>query len=154
MKYDILKTLFKNGGRADWEMLEDCHYDFEDVWNKMLQFVDVYNMDFNDILIGCVDVYKSNMQEKIDNLILETRKEMTLFDEDSKEWYNDSLIVHELEDILNPDLDIEVNANYLCTSIRIPDPDIRDLYREYLSKEVEEENNKIGFVYLDFEEEL
>lgn len=146
MKYEILRTLFKNGGTADWEMLEDCNYDFEDIWNKMLQFVDIYNMDFNDILAGAKDVYCEHIKEAINNKIREIEKQ----DGETRENIN------KLRDLkyLDPSTDIEMDTNYLCTSIHFRDADIQELYKTYLKDEIEEENNKIGFVYLDLEEEL
>ena len=153
MKYDVLQTLFKNGGTADWEMLEDCNYDFEDIWNKMLQFVDIYNMDFNDILAGAGDVFKSNIEDAIQLKIEETYKVLSTLKEGTPEFEDNVLKVRELEN-LDPSTDIEMFTNCLDTIMYFRNADIQELYKTYLKDEIEEENNKIGFVYLDLEEEL
>lgn len=153
MKYDVLQTLFKNGGTADWEMLEDCNYDFEDIWNKMLQFVDIYNMDFNDILAGAGDVFKSNIEDAIQKKIKELENDLEYCVMNSNNWYDTTLKIKELEN-LDPSTDIEMFTNCLDTRMYFRDADIQELYKTYLKDEIEEENNKIGFVYLDLEEEL
>lgn len=153
MKYDVLQTLFKNGGSADWEMLEECNYDFEDIWNKMLQFVDPYNMDFNDILAGAGDVFKSNIEDAIQLKIKETYNVLNTLKEGTPEFEDNVLKVRELEN-LDPSTDIEMFTNCLDTNMHFRDADIQELYRTYLKDKIEEENNKIGFVYLDLEEEL
>lgn len=153
MKYDVLQTLFKNGGTADWEMLEECNYDFEDIWNKMLQFIDIYNMDFNDILAGAGDVFKSNIEDAIQLKIEETYNVLNTLKEGTPEFEDNVLKVRELEN-LDPSTDIEMYANCLDTNMHFRDADIQELYKTYLKDEIEEENNKIGFVYLDLEEEL
>ena len=153
MKYDVLQTLFKNGGTADWEMLEDCNYDFEDIWNKMLQFVDIYNMDFNDILAGAGDVFKSNIEDAIQKKIKELENDLEYCVMNSNNWYDITLKIKELEN-LDPSTDIEMFTNCLDTRMYFRDADIQELYKKYLKDEIEEENNKIGFVYLDLEEEL
>lgn len=153
MKYDVLQTLFKNGGTADWEMLEECNYDFEDIWNKMLQFVDIYNMDFNDILAGAGDVFKSNIEDAIQKKIKELKNDLEYCVMNSNNWYDTTLKIKELEN-LDPSTDIEMFTNCLDTRMYFRDADIQELYKTYLKDEIEEENNKIGFVYLDLEEEL
>jgi hypothetical protein len=144
VKYEVLSTLFKNGGIADWEMIEDT-YDFGEIWNKMLQFVDPYNMDFNDILIGAGDVYKEHIEEAINNKIREIEKQ----DGETRENINK---LKELK-YLDPSKDIVMQANYLDTHLFIEDKNIQKLYKKYLSKEIEEENNRIDFVGIDLEEE-
>lgn len=153
MKYDVLQTLFKNGGTADWEMLEECNYDFQDIWNKMLQFVDIYNMEFNDILAGAGDVFKSNIEDAIQLKIKETYNVLNTLKEGTPEFEDNVLKVRELEN-LDPSTDIEMFTNCLDTRMYFKDADIQELYKTYLKDEIEEENNKIGFVYLDLEEEL
>ena len=144
MKYEVLSTLFKNGGIADWEMIEDT-YDFGEIWNKMLQFIDPYNMEFNDILIGAGDVYREHIEEAINNKIREIEKQ----DGETRENIN------KLRDLkyLDPSTDIVMQANCLNTHLFIEDKNIQKLYKKYLSKEIEEENNKIDFVGIDLEEE-
>jgi len=153
VKYDVLQTLFKNGGTADWEMLEECNYDFEDIWNKMLQFVDIYNMDFNDILAGAGDVFKSNIEDAIQKKIKELENDLEHCIINSNSWYDTTLKIKELEN-LDPSTDIEMYTNCLDTNMHFRDADTQQLYKTYLKDEIEEENNKIGFVYLDLEEEL
>lgn len=144
MKYEILSTIFKNGGIADYAMIEDT-YEFGEIWNKMLQFVDPYNMDFNDILIGAGDVYKEHIEEAINNKIREIEKQ----DGETRENINK---LKELK-YLDPSKDIVMQANYLDTHLFIEDKNIQELYKKYLSKEIEEENNRIDFVGIDLEEE-
>ena len=47
MKDEILQTIF-GGGTLDWEMLEKCEYDFEDIYEDMKMFCSSYeDFDFN-----------------------------------------------------------------------------------------------------------
>ena len=55
MRDDILMTLF-GGGSADYDMLDKCNYDFEDILRHIDSFTTREDMDFNDILIGAIDV--------------------------------------------------------------------------------------------------
>ena len=66
MKDDILMTLF-GGGSADYDMLDKCNYDFKDILRHIDSFTTREDMDFNDILIGAIDEYKSNLEEAIEN---------------------------------------------------------------------------------------
>lgn len=52
-------------------MLEKCNYDFDDILSHIKMFTTIDKMDFNDILIGAIDVYKTNIQNKIDKKIEE-----------------------------------------------------------------------------------
>lgn len=57
MKDDILMTIF-GGGTLDWEMLDKCEYDFEDIYEDMKMFCSSYeDFDFNGILLGAIDLY-------------------------------------------------------------------------------------------------
>ena len=48
MKDDILMTIF-GGGTLDWEMLDKCEYDFEDIYEDMKMFCSSYeDFDFTN----------------------------------------------------------------------------------------------------------
>ena len=64
-KDDILQTLF-GGGIADYEMLEKCEYDFEDILNDIKGFTSVDEMKFNDILLGAIDLYRLHIENAIE----------------------------------------------------------------------------------------
>ena len=66
MRDDILMTLF-GGGSADYDMLDKCNYDFKDILRHIDSFTTREDMDFNDILIGAIDEYRSNLEEAIEN---------------------------------------------------------------------------------------
>lgn len=160
MKYrdEILQTLF-GGGILDYDMLEKCEYDFGDVLYYIKEFTTIEDMTFNDILLGAIKMYKDNLQEKID----EKRKEL----EDNLKYLKNKLdyvaygkrelaeleiVEDELDKIYRLDAftDIEYYLNYLETKIFIVDDEIRAIYKELLADEIDEENEKIGFVELDY----
>ena len=64
-KDEILQTLF-GGGILDYEMLDKCDYSFEDILQKIEMFTSREEMEFNDILIGAIDIYRENIQNIID----------------------------------------------------------------------------------------
>ena len=65
MRDDILITLF-GGGIADYDMLDKCNYEFEDILRHIDSFTSREDMDFNDILIGAIDEYRSNLEKAIE----------------------------------------------------------------------------------------
>lgn len=134
-KDDILITLF-GGGIADYSMLESCNYDFSDVLIRMLSYTTLENADFTDILTGAFELYKDNIYDVIQDKI------------ESYKRTGDMEAVEKLKslDVYN---DIESDTNYLCCDIFICDSDVKAIYRELLEKEIEAENDKIGFVALD-----
>ena len=69
-KDEILQTLF-GGGILDYEMLDKCDYSFEDILQKIEMFTSREEMEFNDILIGAIDIYRENIQNIIDKKIEE-----------------------------------------------------------------------------------
>lgn len=76
MKDEILQTIF-GGGSLDWEMLDKCEYDFEDIYEDMKMFCSSYeDFDFNSILLGAIDLYKYHIQDKIDEKITETESDL------------------------------------------------------------------------------
>ena len=162
MKDDILMTMF-GGGTLDWEMLDKCEYDFEDIYEDMKMFCSSYeDFDFNSILLGAIDLYKYHIQDKIDEKITETEsdlKELERYIDENNgnvdiEYVDDKKRVEQqLEDLqsLYASDDIEYFTNYLDTSIFIVNDEVRALYKKYLEEEVEKENELIGFCYLDLD---
>lgn len=164
-KDEILQTLF-GGGYLDYEMLDKCKYDFEDVLNKINIFTTIGEMDFNDILIGAFDIFKENIYRAIDNKKEELRNQMEELE--NQAVGNDSenqrilfkttddeylLLKEELEKIdkLNIFDDVEIFTNYLDTHIYFNcDKEIEKIYFDYFQDVIEEENEKIGFVSLEF----
>lgn len=162
MKDDILMTMF-GGGTLDWEMLDKCEYDFEDIYEDMKMFCSSYeDFDFNSILLGAIDLYKYHIQDKIDEKITETESDLKklerYIDENNGnvdiEYVDDKKrLEQKLEDLqkLYATDDIEYFTNYLDTSIFILNDEIRALYKKYLKEEIKAENELIGFVNLDLD---
>ena len=162
MKDEILQTIF-GGGTLDWEMLEKCEYDFEDIYKNMKMFCSSYeDFDFNSILLGAIDLYKYHIQDKIDEKITETEsdlKELERYSDENNgnvdiEYVDDKKrLEQKLEDLqkLYATDDIEYFTNYLDTSIFILNDEIRALYKKYLKEEIKAENELIGFVNLDLD---
>ena len=162
MKDEILQTIF-GGGSLDWNMLDKCEYDFEDIYDDMKMFCSSYeDFDFNSILLGAIDLYKYHIQDKLDEKITETEsdlKELERYIDESNgnvdiEYIDDKKrLEQQLEDLqsLYANDDIEYFTNYLDTSIFIVNDEVRALYKKYLEEEVEKENELIGFCYLDLD---
>lgn len=162
MKDDILMTIF-GGGTLDWEMLDKCEYDFEEIYEDMKMFCSSYeDFDFNGILLGAIDLYVGHIQDKIDEKITRTESELKelerYIDENNGnvdiEYVDDKKrLEQQLEDLqsLCANDDIEYFTNYLDTSIFIVNDEVRALYKKYLEEEVEKENELIGFCYLDLD---
>ena len=162
MKDEILQTIF-GGGSLDWNMLDKCEYDFEDIYEDMKMFCSSYeDFDFNSILLGAIDLYKYHIQDKIDEKITETEsdlKELERYIDENNgnvdiEYVDDKKrLEQKLEDLqsLYASDDIEYFTNYLDTSIFIVNDEVRALYKKYLEEEVEKENELIGFCYLDLD---
>lgn len=158
-KDDILMTLF-GGGIADYDMLEKCEYDFEDILSYIDSFCSREEMDFNSILLGAIDLYRSNLENAIENKKAEMEENLKYLENrlDYVAYRKTDLMEIEvaradLEKIekLYPFDDIEYNTNYLDTQIWVADDEIKAIYKEFLSKEVDEENEKIGFCELDLD---
>ena len=162
MKDEILQTIF-GGGSLDWNMLDKCEYDFEDIYEDMKMFCSSYeDFDFNSILLGAIDLYKYHIQDKIDEKITETESDLKEL-ENYEEMYNGNIAYEyvnkiidlrkQLEDLqkLYATDDIEYFTNYLDTSIFILNDEIRALYKKYLKEEIKAENELIGFVNLDLD---
>lgn len=162
MKDEILQTIF-GGGSLDWEMLEKCEYDFEDIYKNMKMFCSSYeDFDFNSILLGAIDLYKYHIQDKLDEKITETESDLKEL-ENYEEMYNGNIAYEYINKIIDlrkqlEDLqklyatdDIEYFTNYLDTSIFILNDEIRALYKKYLKEEIKAENELIGFVNLDLD---
>ena len=162
MKDDILMTIF-GGGTLDWEMLDKCEYDFEDIYEDMKMFCSSYeDFDFNSILLGAIDLYKYHIQDKLDEKITETESDLKDLERYSDENNNniDQKYIDEISNLrkqlaelqtLCVDDDISYYANYLDNGIYIVDDEIRALYKKYLKEEIKAENELIGFVNLDLE---
>ncbi len=158
-KEEILCTLF-GGGTADYDMLEKCNYDFEDVLGEIEGYTNRDNMTFNDFLIGAICVYKHNIQEKIDKKIekkednikyLKNKMSCCAYDKYDEMELSDTYEELEKLQTLCADDDIECFTNYLDTHIFINDEEVRAIYKELLADEVDAENDEIGFVELDLD---
>ena len=157
MRDDILITLF-GGGTLDYDMLDKCNYEFEDILDYIKGFTSVEEMDFNDILLGAIDLFRSNLEDKIENKKKALEENMNYLEHKISCCASDSYDEMELLDSQNnlerleelyPFDDIEYNTNYLDTNIWFTDDEKKAIYRDLLSKEIEEENDNIGFVELD-----
>lgn len=161
MRDDILITLF-GGGIADYDMLDSCNYEFEDILGHIRSFTTIDDMDFNDILLGAIDEYRSNLQKAIDDKIKEVEFDLNGLEDYADEYNGDidkeytNRIVElrkELEDLRYLDTweDIEYNTNCLDTDIWFKDDETKEIYSKYLEDEIKAENKKIGFVELDLD---
>lgn len=159
MRDDILMTLF-GGGILDYDMLDKCNYEFEDILGHIDMFTTRKDMDFNDILIGAIDEYRSNLENAIENKKRELEdnwkyleNELEICGYGKREIMEIESVKADLEKLeqLYPFDDIEYNCNYLDTQIWVADDDKKAIYKEFLSKEIDEENEKIGFVELDLD---
>lgn len=160
-KEEILITLF-GGGVADYSMLEECNYAFEDILENIKTFTSIENMDFNDILIGAIDIFRGNIEkvieDKIDTITFDLKQLEQYSDENNGNIDNETIdkieyLRKELEDLqeLNVWDNIDFYTNYLDTQIFIENEETREIYNKYLKEEIEEENKQIGFCYLDLE---
>lgn len=158
-KDEILQELF-GGGVADYAMLEKCNYDFADILEHIKMFTTIDKMTFNDILLGAIDEYRSNLENDIENKKREMEDNIKYLEKrlDYVAYGKSDLIEIEVikEDLskiekLYPFDDIEYNTNYLDTQIWILDDEIKAIYKEFLADEIEKENEKIGFVELDLD---
>lgn len=159
MKDDILMTLF-GGGSADYDMLDKCNYDFEDILRHIDSFTTREDMDFNDILIGAIDEYRSNLEEAIENKKREMEDNLKYLENELEVCGYGKREIMEIESVkadleklkqLYPFDDIEYNTNYLDTQIWVVDDEIKAIYKEFLADEVKKENEKIGFVELNLD---
>lgn len=159
MRDDILITLF-GGGIADYDMLDKCNYEFEDILRHIDSFTTREDMDFNDILIGAIDEYRSNLEKAIENKKKELEDNWKYLENELEVCGYGKREIMEIESVkadlekleqLYPFDDIEYNTNYLDTQIWVADDDKKAIYKEFLSKEIDKENEKIGFVELDLD---
>ena len=159
MRDDILITLF-GGGIADYDMLDKCNYEFEDILRHIDSFTTREDMDFNDILIGAIDEYRSNLEKVIEDKKIEMADNLKYLEHKldycgygKRELMEIEITKEDLNKIesLYPFDDIEYNTNYLDTQIWVADDDKKAIYKEFLSKEIDKENEKIGFVELDLD---
>lgn len=159
MRDDILITLF-GGGIADYDMLDKCNYEFEDILRHIDSFTSREDMDFNDILIGAIDEYRSNLEKAIENKKKELEDNWKYLENELEVCGYGKREIMEIESVkadlekleqLYPFDDIEYNTNYLDTQIWVADDDKKAIYKEFLSKEIDKENEKIGFVELDLD---
>lgn len=158
-KEEMLITLF-GGGTADYDMLEKCNYDFEEILHKAKDFCSIEEMNFDIILLGAICLYKDNIKSRIDEKIidlknnikyLENKMECCVYDK-----YDEMELIDNREDLdalenLCPSDDIEEFTNYLDTHIFINDEETRAVYKRLLTNEIDAENDEIGFVALDLD---
>lgn len=159
MKDDILYTIF-GGGSLDYDMLDKCKYDFEDIYNNMKMFTTLDEADFNDILIGAIDLFRNNIESAINTKrqeledkikYLENKEKCCGYDKNDEIELRESQENLERLDDLYPSDDIEYNCNYLDTQIWFVDDEIKEIYRDILKDEIEKENDMLGFTSLDLD---
>lgn len=156
MLCDILKC-----GYLDIEMLDKCEYDYDDI-KYHFEDIKVEDLNINIILESCILNYITNIQNKIDEKITETESDLKGL-EDYEDMYNGNIdyeyviqikeLRKKLEDLqsLDSTSDIDYYTNCLDTKIYIVDDEVKEIYNKYLKEEVEKENEKIGFCYLDLD---
>lgn len=148
-------------GYLDIEMLDKCEYDYDDI-KYHFEDIKVEDLNINIILESCILNYISNIQDKIDEKITETESDLKGL-EDYEDMYNGNIdfeykedlirLRQQLEDLqsLDSTSDIDYYTNCLDTNIYIVDDEVKEIYNKYLKEEVEKENEKIGFCYLDLD---
>lgn len=156
MLCDILKC-----GYLDIEMLDKCEYDYDDI-KYHFEDIKVEDLNINIVLESCILNYITNIQNKIDEKITETESDLKGL-EDYEDMYNGNIdyeyviqikeLRKKLEELqsLDSTSDIDYYTNCLDTKIYIVDDEIKEIYNKYLKEEVEKENEKIGFCYLDLD---
>lgn len=156
-KEEILMNLL-DCGSADLSLLEDINYDFVDIRDEVESFTTIQDMKFNDILVGAIYIFMNNINEIIENKVKEKEEEIKYLEDRLDYVAYGKRDLMEIE-IAKEDLeklnelyvydDIEYYCNYLDNSIYIVDEDKKAIYKEFLSKEIDEENEKLGFCCLD-----
>lgn len=156
-KEEMLMNLL-DCGSADLSLLEDINYDFVDVRDEVESFTTIQDMKFNDILVGAIYIFMNNINEIIENKVKEKEEEIKYLEDRLDYVAYGKRDLMEIE-IAKEDLeklnelyvydDIEYYCNYLDNSIYIVDEDKKAIYKEFLSKEIDEENEKLGFCCLD-----
>lgn len=156
MLCDILKC-----GYLDIEMLDKCEYDYDDI-KYHFEDIKVEDLNINIILESCILNYINNIQDKIDEKITETESDLKGL-EDYSDMYNGDIAYEYINQIkelrkkleelqsLDSTSDIDYYTNCLDTNIYIIDDEVKEIYNKYLKEEVEKENEKIGFCYLDLD---
>lgn len=156
MLCDILKC-----GYLDIEMLDKCEYDYDDI-KYHFEDIKVEDLNINIVLESCILNYITNIQNKIDEKITETESDLKGL-EDYEDMYNGNIdyeyviqikeLRKKLEELqsLDSTSDIDYYTNCLDTKIYIVDDEVKEIYNKYLKEEVEKENEKIGFCYLDLD---
>ena len=139
-------------------MLEQCEYNFEDILDYIKGFTTIDEMNFNDILLGAIELYRNNIENAIENKKNKIADEIKYLEDrlnyvayGKKDLYEIESLKNDLNNLnkLYPFDDIEYFTNYLDTHIFINDEEIRNIYKELLAEEIDKENEKIGFVELD-----
>lgn len=132
-KDSLLLTLL-GCGTLDLEMLEDIHYDFDDVIDR-LDGLSIQEAGFNGLMRAVVDVGIIHIQEALEEKLAELhgyRDEGVMTEGDKQE-------LQALEQ-LDPDRDIHSYHNYLDTSVWFEKNG--SAYRRYLTEAIDsfEEN--------------
>lgn len=148
-------------GYLDIEMLDKCEYDYDDI-KYHFEDIKVEDLNINIVLESCILNYITNIQNKIDEKITETESDLKGL-EDYSDMYNGNIAYEYVEEIkrlrqqledlqsLDSTSDIDYYTNCLDTNIYIVDDEVKEIYNKYLKEEVEKENEKIGFCYLDLD---
>lgn len=149
-------------GSFDLEMLDKCSYDFSDIKNEIESMGS--DINFSNIIYGAICIYKNNLQAKIDSKVYELEcelKDLVYYVKEKNKVCTtdeqDDIDISELEykigelESLDVYDDIEEFINFLDTHLSLVcDEKKKNLYKKYLSDEINEEDNNIGFVSLDF----
>ena len=148
-KDEILMELLECG-ILDLAMLDDCEYDFYDVYEECQSFTD--QPKFCDILCGAICIYQRNIRTAIEDRISELDNLMEELDDQGLADTEEFAEYEEEQDALkelDPFEDIEYFINFIDTSIWIPDEHKKEIYGKYLSNIINEEDQQIGFVSLE-----
>lgn len=135
-KDDLLMTLL-GCGTLDLEMLEDVHYDFDEIIDQ-LDGLPVQEEGFNGLMRAVVDVGIIHIREAVDDRLCELEAAHT-----EREWDEYEAEEYRLLKLLDPDGDIRSYHNYLDTSAWFERRG--EIYRKYLSDAIDsfEENTGI-----------
>lgn len=154
----LMKIL--NCGSADLDLLEDIHYDLDDILDDLMEN-DCLNINsiFQQVFIqGAIDLkeefetQKNEIRERIFEALAEEKEEWItsgeMTEEELEECEEHKELINDLEllnsGILNPELDLSYDLNYLDTHVYMSNI---DFYRRWMKKEIETIENNMGWEF-------
>lgn len=139
-------------GNMDLSMLYSIEYDLSDILDYLEDIGAIIGL--NELLEGAIELFRRNIQNKIDDIKEEyhnLRGELgDSRDKDDLKFKKEYDLA--LEDLEKIDIyeDTSYYVNYIDSSIEWDCSDeLKDIYKKYLNEVIDNENNMLGFTYLD-----